>query len=389
MFYSFKLQTFIKKIYILSAILFTIIFLNSNQVFASPKVEGNGSYHVTSVTTSKGNAVIGNFDGRIRLVDSKTNKITLLESVHKKEIISLSSDSMGKYLLSSGSDDLNVLWDLNTLKPIKRILKPGMGIRSSRISQDGKYIYLLYPYALYIYDVNSWETVAIIDGFKDSLYSLDINFNSKFAAIGSKKGNVYIIDLDKTKLIKTIKAGNELIISLDFASENNSLAAGSYDNTVKLIDINNGNISQEFSFFQDAVRSVILNKNGTKGAFASSDGNILFYDFKNNTSFGKFEKSKNEIIYMAVDDNFKYAIIGVGTAYNEERYALLIYPELPNINRKIYFYQDSNILITENGYISAIGNFGNKITSYKHGNIEDYQTIINKYMNPKNLIVNY
>ena len=379
----------INKLSFLFLFIFSIAILFVEKAESKPIIDGNGSYSITAVETTKNKAIIGNFDGRIRIVNTKNSEISLLELVHRKEIISLSADIRGKYLLSTGSDDLNIVWNLETLKPVKRILKPGMGIRSSKISQNGDYIYLLYPYSLYIYNTKTWETEGIVEGFKESLYSLDINYNNKYAAIGSKDGNVFIVDLEKHKIDKKIKAGNKLIISVDFAAENNSLLVGGYDNVARLINPSKGEVLKEFSFFQDAVKSVSLNRNGTKAAFASSDGNILFYDFKNNRSFGKPIQTKDEIMFMAMDDSFKYAVIGVGTAYNNERYALLIYPERSKLYRKIYSFQDSDILITESGYISAIGSFGNKISSYRHGEKENYQTIINKYMNPKNLIVNY
>lgn len=368
-------------------ILLILIVFISLPVYAKPVIDYSESYSVTSVQATDNYGIFGSFDGRIRLVDVKTSEITLLEGSHKKQIVSMAVSSDGRYLLSASQDDIIILWDLEEKREIKRILKQGMGVRGAAFGSDNSKIYIAFPLTVYEYDTKSWENTAIYEGYKNGNYSITVSYDGKYFATGSKTGDIYVTDISKQEIVNTLKAGREHIISIDFAGEKNLLISGSYDKTVRVYDISKNKLIKEFSIFNDAVRGVKFDNSGTTAIISSSDGQVVVYNIQTGVYENKSYGSSGEVTCMSASKNIKYIVYGKGLPYEEERYGVLAYTKKDGIYRKLYSFKTSDIIISENNYISARGSFGEYISSYIGGNKESMTDIINKYMKKDKLVV--
>lgn len=237
-----------------------IILLYTFNLSAAPKIDYDKAYYVSSAAATEQYAIFGNFDGNIRLIDVKTSDIILLDNAHKKPVIAMSVSKNGKYLASAGSDDVIIIWDIEQLKEIKRIIKHGMGVRDVALNRNGDKLYIAYPAVIYEYETKDWINTGIYEGYKNSIYSIAINNKGNIIAAGSKNGDIYITDLEKEEIIDTYKAGNQLITSLDFADDKDILISGGYDNTIRIYNIGKSKPIKEFSLFKDAVKSVKINR---------------------------------------------------------------------------------------------------------------------------------
>lgn len=368
-------------------ILLILIVFTSLPVFAKPVINYSESYSVTSVQATNDYGIFGSFDGRIRLVDVRTSEIMLLEGGHKKQIVSMAVSKNGRYLLSASQDDIIILWDLAEKKEVKRILKQGMGVRGVAFGADDSKIYIAFPLTVYEYDINGWENTAIYEGYKNGNYSIAVSYDGKYFATGSKNGDIYITDISKQEIVSTLKAGMEHIISVDFAGEKNMLISGSYDKTVRVYDISKNKLVKEFSIFNDAVRSVRFDNMGTRAVIASDDGQVVVYNIQTGVYENKSYGSGGEVTCMSAPRDIKYVVYGRGLPYEEERYGVLAYMKKNGAYRKLYSFKTSDIIISEDNYISARGSFGEYISSYLGGNKENMTDIINKYMKKDKLLM--
>ncbi len=354
-----------KKIFI------TVFFFTAFNLQAAPKVIYDTAYGVTSTQATEQYAVFGMFDGNIRLVDAKTSEIILLDNAHKKPIISMTVTKDGRYLASASQDDVIIIWDLAKQKDIKRIVKPGMGVRAAAFNHDGSRLFIAYPWQIFEYDTNSWANTGLYDGFTKGIYSIAVNGQGNKIAVGTKHGDIDILDLKKGEVVETYKAGRELIISLDYAETEDILAAGSYDKSVRLFRKGKSRAYKEFSFFTDTVRGVKLNRQGSMVAAASDDGSVVVYDLKRNKTYKQEIEEKGEVTSLSAPKSFNFIVTGKGTAFEEERYGIITYMSNKFLYRKLYSFRTSDIIIAENNKIEARGSFGEYIRVYEKGNKGD------------------
>lgn len=354
-----------------------VTFLFPLYSFSLPQVDSSGTYQVTASVATEQYAIIGSFDGQIRLVDIKTYDILLLDEAHKKPVISMSVSDNGKLLASASQDDSIIIWDITTLKPIKKIVKQGMGVRAVALSKNGDKLYIAYPAIIYEYETTNWTATNIYDMYKNSIYSIAINSRGNILAVGSKTGDIYITDLKKGEITQTYKAGNDMILSLDFATNKNILASGGIQG-IKLYNIDETRQIKNVLSFSN-VRSVALNYDGTKIVAGSSDKGIVMYDILAGNFIYSNTNNNINITVATAPKSFKFIVYGVGSMYEKERYATITYPSNKTLYKKLYSFKDSDIIISESGYIYATGNFEQYILSYYKGNKESLEDIINRY----------
>lgn len=370
-----------KKIFI------TVMILYAFNLSAAPKIDYSRAYYVSSVAAAEQVAVFGSFDGNIRLIDVKNSDIILLDNAHKKPVISMCISYDGKYLASAGQDDVIIFWDIENYKEIKRIIKPGMGVRAVALSPKADKLYIAYPATIYEYDTKNWVNTEIYEGYKNSIYSIAVNSSGKILAAGSKTGDIYITDLEKGEITDTYRAGSQLIMSLDFATDKDILISGGYDRTVRIYNIGRIRPVKEFSLFKDAVKSVKINNDGTRAAIGSSDGTAVIYNISSGQVISQTISEDGEITSCSAPKSLNFTACGKGTAFQEERYGVVSYPSKKGIYRKLYSFQGGDIIISEKGYINGRGSFGEYISSYNRGNKETISEIMANYFRQDRLKV--
>lgn len=371
-----------KKIFI------TVIILYAFNISAAPKIDYSKAYYISCTAATEQFAVFGSFDGNIRLIDAETSDIILLDNAHKKPVISMSVSKDGRYLVSAGQDDVIIFWDLESLKEIKRIIKQGMGVRAAVLSPQADKLYIAYPAVIYEYETKDWVNTGLYEGYQNGIYSIAVNGKGNILAAGSKNGDIYITDLEKGEIVDTYKAGRELIMSLDFASDKDILISGGYDNTVRIYNIGRVRPVKEFSIFKDAVKSVQINDKGSHAAIGSSDGTAVIYNISSGQVISQTVSEDGEVTSLSAPKSFNFIVYGKGTAFQEERYGVITYPNKYKTHRKLYSLQGSDIIISEKGYINGRGSFGQYLSSYNRGNKETMSEIMENYFRQDRLRVN-
>ncbi len=365
----------------------TVIIFYAFNLSAAPKIDYSKAYYISSSAATEQLAVFGSFDGNIRLIDAETSNIILLDNAHKKPVISMSVSKDGKYLVSAGQDDVIIFWDIEHYKEIKRIVKPAMGVRAVALSPKADKLYIAYPAAIYEYETKNWVNTGIYEGYKNGIYSIAVNGSGKILAAGSKTGDIYITDLEKGEITDTYRAGRQLIMSLDFAGDKDILISGGYDNTVRIYNLGRAKPIKEFSLFKDAVKSVKLNNDGTRAAIGSSDGTALIYNISSGQVINQTISEDGEITSLSAPKSLNFTAYGKGTAFQEERYGVIAYPNKNGVFRKLYSMQESDIIISEKDYINGRGSFGEYISSYNRGNKETMTEIMENYFRQDRLKV--
>ena len=94
-----------------------------------------------------------------------------------------------------------------------------------------------------------------------------------------------------------------------------------------------------------------------------------------------------EITSLSAPKSLNFTVYGKGTAFQEERYGVISYPYKRGVFRKLYALQESDIIISEKGYINGRGSFGQYLSSYNRGNKETMSEIMENYFRQDRLRV--
>ena len=131
-----------------------------------------------------------------------------------------------------------------------------------------------------------------------------------------------------------------------------------------------------------------INNDGTRAAIGSSDGTAVIYNISTGQVISQTISEDGEVTSLSAPKSLKFTAYGKGTAFQEERYGVISYPYYKGVYRKLYSLQESDIIISEKGYLNGRGSFGQYLSSYSRGNKESIQEIMENYFRQDRLRVN-
>lgn len=157
-------------------------------------------------------------------------------------VTALAFSTNGQQLISGGYHEI-IIWDIATLKPVKRIKNVATEVQALSLSPDGKLL---------------------------------------AAATGQsgKLGEVLLIPLDKDepKVLATLA---DIALDVKFSPDGTQLAAGGSDNAIRIFDVASGNEVRKIEQHSDWVMALAWSPDGKRLASASRDKTARAYDATN------------------------------------------------------------------------------------------------------------
>ncbi|XP_030759042.1 U3 small nucleolar RNA-interacting protein 2 [Sitophilus oryzae] len=155
----------------------------------------------------------------------ETNIKTLKCKQQRNSITCLCISSDNKFLFSGSKDGLVVKYSLKDFKKLGII-----------------------PY--------TWKSDGEILGHNSEVLSIAISTDSRFLAVGDKKGNVFVWDPNELKHIKTLTGHKSAVLGVTFKKESHVLYSCSQDKTVKVWSLDEMAFVETLFGHQDLVASV-------------------------------------------------------------------------------------------------------------------------------------
>lgn len=162
----------------------------------------------------------------IRLHDFATGKLIGLLHGHTDVVSGLSFSPDGTKLLSGGSDNTAILWDVKTLKPIFKLTGHTDHIYGTGFTPDGKRLVTTgYDGTLRLWRASDGQLIKIMRGHTTRIRSLAIDPKNGVIASGDWVGEIKLWDGQSGNLIKTIGKQPRVIGSLAFSPDGTRLVS--------------------------------------------------------------------------------------------------------------------------------------------------------------------
>lgn len=157
-------------------------------------------------------------------------------------VTALAFSTNGQQLISSGYHEI-IIWDIATLKPVKRIKNVATEVQALSLSPDGKLL---------------------------------------AAATGQsgKLGEILLIPLDKDEP-KVLATLSDIALDVKFSPDGTQLASGGSDNAIRIFDVTSGKEVRKIEQHSDWVMAVAWSPDGKRLASASRDKTARAYDATN------------------------------------------------------------------------------------------------------------
>lgn len=200
------------------------------------------------------------------------------------------------------------------------------------------------------------------------IFSIALNPNENFLAVGGKFKGIRIYDYKTGKLIKVLKSHSSVVLDLAFSSNGLYLISGSADKSAKIWRSSDWELLDTIKTHHQSVHAVqIIQENGENFAITAGDDKKLSkYSIKQHKTI-KTIKMKNKLRYLA-NSSKDIALCGKGKEITILDYNLNKIHTLPYSQNK-----PSGLSYSSNGKLLIAGSSNNNVKVYDAS--MDYQEI--------------
>ena len=180
--------------------------------------------------------------------------------------------------LSTGFTQDYTTWNL----PEGAKVRLGKGkINEIAYSPDGALLAVASSIGIWLYDVDTFEEVALLTGHTRSVSSVSFSPDGQTLATGSSDDTVRLWDV-ATGTLKNMFEHKRSVESISFSPDGQTLATGGYYRTAGLWDVATGTLKNTLEH-TDRVPSVSFSPDGQTLATGSADGTVRLWDVDTGT----------------------------------------------------------------------------------------------------------
>jgi WD40 repeat protein len=188
----------------------------------------------------------GSSDMTVRVWDVITGKQLSVLRGHTDQVIGVyfSQDDSSQFIASTSFDKTVKLWDTKLGAEIKTLRDHTKATNNIAYSYDGKYLASCsddMTIKIWSTDLHTKEPLMTLIGHEAPVLTVLYSFDSKVLLSSDEAGYIKIWSMPSGKLLRTIKAHDDLIQDVSIAyMDNKTIVSASLDQKVKLWDITTG-----------------------------------------------------------------------------------------------------------------------------------------------------
>jgi|GEM_PF-2028177 len=243
---------------------------------------------------------------------------------HKDSVHSVVFSPDGR-LMASGSADSNVkLWDADSGKQIKAIMRHPYPILCVSFSPDSNILAAgSEGGTITLWDVNYKERIKTLKDHEDRVWSVRFSPDGTLLASGSADNTIRLWDMGSGKEVKRFTGHTDSVYSLFFSPGGETLVSGSADGTVRIWDIDSGENVLTLEESTGAVNSVAFSPDGKALASGSENGTIRLWDVGSGKEVRTFESRHKGAI--GVNDCLSFSSDGKALASGSSDTKILVW----------------------------------------------------------------
>lgn len=199
---------------------------------------------------------------------------------HKNHVRSVSYSPDGKYLLSSGADNLLILWNLATGKEVRRFAAPHNMIISAVFSPDGTKVVSAdhFNRILRLFNTATGVEEKSFAGHTDLVHCVAFSPNGKQLVSAGYDMTVRIWDVATEKEVHSMRGHTSQLGSAHFSPDSTMVVSSSLDNNIILWDAATGKEIRRLTGHKGSVVWAEFSPDGRTVASSSHDGSVRLWE---------------------------------------------------------------------------------------------------------------
>jgi WD40 repeat protein/tRNA A-37 threonylcarbamoyl transferase component Bud32 len=246
------------------------------------------------------------------LVSSGTNNAVVSWDLQMKQPIQLFSDHFdtvtavaispdGQFLATGGRDARVSLWDLRSGKLLHCLKEQQWDILSIAFSADSQMLVVSSAdHKLNLWNIQTGKLLHTFSEFATAFPSIAVS-SSNLLIAGSEDNTIKVWDLHTRQLLHTLKGHRDEVLSVAISPNGAVLASGSADHTIKLWNIYTGELLHTLSGHFDTVRSVAISSDGRTVVSGSSDHTVKVWDLYTGTLLKTLYGHASDVYSVAIN----------------------------------------------------------------------------------------
>lgn len=217
-------------------------------------------------------------------------------------ITSLAFSPDGKRIVSASDNKTVYIWDVETLKEIRKLEGHTDRVDSAAFSPDGKQIVTAsWDGTVRIWDAETGKEIHSLAGHLGSVYSAAFSPDGKRIVSAGWDQIVRIWDVETNKVIRQLEGHTHYVNSVAFSSDGKRIISAAKDNTVHIWDVRlNPEIKlRRLKGHTSRVNFTAFSPDGTRIASASDDNTIPIWDVETGKEIRKLEGHTNHVFSAA------------------------------------------------------------------------------------------
>jgi WD40 repeat protein len=278
----------IRQAYVLGMNLHDTNFANTdwaNSVFT----ETFNSIHAVAFSPDGCYLASGDFNGSIRLWDTRTQQLQSISSGHTHWVRAMAFSPDSRKLVSGSYDCTMRLWDVNTGKCLQTLTDRTQSVNSVAFSPDGNLLvsgcddFLVSgsnDWTIGIWDVNTGECLKTFTDYTQAAYSVAFSPDGETIVSGGVDANIRLWNVRDGQCSNTFASNQGRVFSVAFSPDGRTIASGGDDATVKLFDASTGECLRTCLGHSDELKSVIFSPDSQTLISGGKDRNIKLWDVR-------------------------------------------------------------------------------------------------------------
>ena len=235
--------------------------------------------HINSMDLSPDDRylVTGDEQGFIKVWDLSDLREVVTLHGHFREVLSVTFDTDGRRIMSSGNDAIKV-WDPEIDRKYLDLLGHQSVCFIAFSPDSQRLVSASEDRTLKVWDLVSGSEVLTLCGHRGKVWSAAFTLDGKHIISGSDDSTVRVWDATKGDLLTVLEGHEKAVLSVAASSDNKWIASAGADHTIRLWDRGSGKEMRTFLGHQNSVTCVAFNSDASRLASGGLDKTIRVWD---------------------------------------------------------------------------------------------------------------
>lgn len=214
----------------------------------------------------------------------------------------------GRYVLSSASDGLIHLWDIEAEEIVQTIGQRNIRADTVALSPDGTLAMVNAGPILQLWSLEDGQLIRSFRGHASRILDIRFEHGGQRAFSASTDGTIRMWDVNTGDQLRLFTEHRGSVVSLALSADDSRLVSGGSDNTVRIWDAQTGEMLQLLEGFVSTINAVDVSSDGQFVLVGTANGSITLWDAISGDLVQEFNGHTGSISGLAFGPNEELAV---------------------------------------------------------------------------------